>query len=153
MALQKLFATFMVCALSLAAVGKPLEQQQEIKLWPKKAPGSEQVIIEEQIKDSSKDPNDPMRSISGIVSPSITAYLPEHPTGTVVLITPGGGYTNLVFDKEGRDIALWVNKLGITAFVLKSRLPGEGHVDGKNVPLEDAQRAMRLIRSQANEWN
>lgn len=125
---------------------------EELFLWPGAAPGSEGVIITEQTSDDRDNPELPNRNIKGITKPSLTLFVPEKPNGIGVLVMPGGGYTKLVFDKEGTDIAKWLVSIGITAFVLKSRLPGEGHKDGKNVPLQDAQRAMRLIRSQADRW-
>ncbi len=100
----------------------------------------------------SRAPGDPQRAIKGVSRPTLTAYVPARPNGAAAIITPGGGYTSLVIDKEGTDIARWLNTLGVTAFVLKSRLPGEGHADGKNVPLQDGQRAIRLVRSQAAQW-
>ena len=126
---------------------------EELFVWPGTAPGSENVVITEHTNDDRDDPDLPNRSITGITSPSLTLFVPEQPKGTGALVMPGGGYTKLVFDKEGTDIARWLVSLGITAFVLISRLPGVGHKDGKNVPLQDAQRAMRLIRSQADRWS
>jgi acetyl esterase/lipase len=79
-------------------------------------------------------------------------YLPEHPNGSAILICPGGAYSYLSYDKEGVDIARWLNSLGYTACILKYRLPAEGHAFRNDVPLMDAQRAIRLIRSNAIEW-
>lgn len=146
---------FTVCALGLAMPAHALEIpkiNQEIFLWPGAAPGSENVNIREFVKDESKDPKIQSRSIWGITKPSITAFFPEKQNGVAALIVPGGGYTNIVFDKEGTDIAKWFNSFGVTAFVLKSRLPGEGHKNYTEVPLQDSQRAMRIIRSHAADW-
>lgn len=129
-----------------------LKNKHEYPLWPKTPPGSEAVSLQEKSVDSSQNPNDPQRTLSGIATPTIRAFIPEKPNGSAAIITVGGGYTSLVIDKEGTDIALWLNSLGITAFVLKNRLPGEGHRDGKYVPLQDAQRALRLVRANAHNW-
>lgn len=129
-----------------------IKNKHEYPLWPKTPPGSESISLQEKSVDSSQDPNDPQRTLSGIAIPTIRAFIPEQPNGAAAIITVGGGYTSLVIDKEGTDIALWLNSLGITAFVLKNRLPGEGHRDGKYVPLQDAQRALRLIRTNARNW-
>lgn len=129
-----------------------LKNKHEYPLWPKTPPGSEAVSLQEKSVDSSQDPNDPQRTLSGIATPTIRAFIPEKPNGAAAVITVGGGYTSLVIDKEGTDIALWLNSLGVTAFVLKNRLPGEGHRDGKYVPLQDAQRALRLVRANARNW-
>ncbi|RYY01943.1 MAG: alpha/beta hydrolase [Gammaproteobacteria bacterium] len=130
----------------------PIAHGNEYKLWPATPPGTDAINLTEKSKDSSKDANDPQRTLEAIASPTIRAFIPAHPNGTAAVITVGGGYTSLVIDKEGTDIAKWLNTLGVTAFVIKNRLPGEGHADGKNVPLQDAQRALRLVRANAAEW-
>lgn len=121
-------------------------------LWPATPPGSAGVNLVEKSTDESKNPNDPQRTLTGIAIPTIRAFIPAQPNGAAAVITVGGGYTALVIDKEGTDIAKWLNTLGITAFVIKNRLPGEGHADGPNVPLQDGQRAIRVVRAHAAEW-
>ena len=106
----------------------------------------------EKITERSKDPAKPDRIYTQIITPSLTVHRPEHPNGATAIVAPGGGYLRIVLDKEGPDTSAWLNSLGITAFVLKYRLPGEGHRNGKDVPLQDAQRAMRVIRAHAAEW-
>ncbi|TCN25095.1 alpha/beta hydrolase [Mesobacillus foraminis] len=127
---------------------------KEILLWDGAAPGSENVELTQQIIERSKDPKVLDRAIVGISKPSIIPFFPAKgkANGTAVLIMPGGGYERVVFDKEGYDIAQWLNSKGVTAFVLKYRLPAEGHDQGHLAPLQDAQRAMRLIRENASEW-
>src|SRR3954468_12422142 len=71
--------------------------------------------------------------------------------GTSVIILPGGGYGGLAMDHEGTQIADWLNSLGVTAFVLKYRMHGTGHMHP--VPMMDGQRAIRTVRSRAKEWN
>lgn len=107
----------------------------------------------EKVVDRSRNPLVNNRAVSHIVDPAIEIYLPEKPCGTALLICPGGGYAYEAFDKEGVDIALWLNQLGITACVLKYRLPGEVPAKGWNIPLADAQRALRTIRAKAAEWH
>lgn len=126
----------------------------EILLWPGSAPGSEKISIPEQIIERSSDPKVLDRAIIGITKPSIIPFFPSRGTenGAALLIMPGGGYERLVVDKEGYDLAEWLNSKGVTAFILKYRLPGEGHRHGHLVPLQDAQRAMRLIRQNADNW-
>jgi acetyl esterase/lipase len=125
---------------------------EEIFLWPGKAPGSEDLVFDETVEDLSKDPAWKTRRITLVVKPSITVFHPEKPNGIAVLIAPGGGYIRMGFDDEGTDIAKWLNSLGITGCVLKYRFPDDGHRDGMNVPLEDAQRAIRMIRDHAGIW-
>ena len=128
--------------------------QDEIMLWPGAAPGSDSLQLTEKITERSSDPSLHDRAINGITKPSIIPFFPSKgkANGTAVLIFPGGAYDHLTFDKEGYDVAQWLNSIGVTAFVLKYRLPAEGHQQGYNVPLEDAQRAMRIIRQNADKW-
>ena len=83
--------------------------------------------------------------------PSLTVYQPEKTpaNGTAVVICPGGGYGALAVDHEGKQVAKWLNSLGVTAFVLKYRLGPRYH---HPVPLLDAQRAVRTVRARAGEW-
>jgi len=117
---------------------------EDIALWPGAAPGSEKVDIREVVEEPTFNPS---RAVSGITKPEIQAFVAAKPKGVAVLVIPGGGYTKIVWDKEGVEIARWLNGLGIDAYVLKYRLPNEGHKNGRFVPLQDAQRAMRLIRA------
>lgn len=79
-------------------------------------------------------------------------FRPLRPNGAALLVTPGGGYSAIVIDREGYEIASWLSERGWTVFVLYYRLPGEGWASRENVPLADAQRAMRLIRSRATHF-
>jgi len=78
--------------------------------------------------------------------PALTTYLPATPTGTAVVVCPGGGYRHLAMDHEGKQIAEWLNSLGIAAFVLKYRLADRYR---HPAPLQDAQRAIRMVRERA----
>jgi len=80
--------------------------------------------------------------------PSLTTYLASKPNGTAVVVCPGGGYRNLAMDHEGKQIAEWLNKLGISAFVLKYRLGPRYHHPAM---LNDAQRSIRMVRSRAKQ--
>ncbi len=105
------------------------------------------------------------RSISNVRQPTVTVYLPakEKANGTGIVICPGGGYQHLAIDKEGHDVARWLNTIGIAGIVLKYRLPGgmggtsqaDLHqvADKIHVALEDAESAMRLTRENASKWN
>ncbi|MCX7049527.1 MAG: alpha/beta hydrolase [Candidatus Sumerlaeota bacterium] len=129
-------------------------EPQEIALWPADDPvvlatsGTEK--IQERGKNGKVD-----RGISGVTKPTITVYLPaeEKNAGAAVVICPGGGYGGLAIDKEGHDMARWLNKLGVVGIVLKYRMPKPDVTkDQKPWPLLDAQRAIRLARSRAKEW-
>ncbi|MDQ7989294.1 MAG: alpha/beta hydrolase [Candidatus Dactylopiibacterium sp.] len=134
-------------------MSKLLQHLQQIELWPGVAPGSEGVSLEQTVEERSPDTaafHD--RAVTGIERPTLTAYLPEKPNGTSIVLAPGGGYVRVVLDKEGIEIARWLNGFGITVFLLLYRLPGEGHAQRNFVPLQDAQRALRLVRANAAAW-
>ena len=93
-------------------------------------------------------------SVSKVTNPTLTVYHPEKPNGTSVIIFPGGGYVNLSMNKEGYEVAAWLNTLGITAVVLKYRLPSDSIMEDKTIgPLQDAQEALRFVRRHAEKWN
>ena len=123
-------------------------QPQVVPLWKNGAPGFESRKDEpEQAKDWW---------VRNVHNPSITVFLPDKAkaTGAAVVIAPGGGFKNLVFNAEGKQAAAYLNSIGVAAFALKYRLPNEA-----NSPYtleharQDAHRAMRLVRSRATEWS
>jgi acetyl esterase/lipase len=85
--------------------------------------------------------------VTGVVSPLLKIYPVKNGTGAGIIVCPGGGYKFLAFDLEGEEIAAWLNSLGIAAFVLQYRVP-----DNQNGALQDAQRAVRLVRANAAKW-
>lgn len=132
----------------LVIVSLPGFSQEEISLWENGAPGFESRKNEPQ---KAKD-----WWVKNVHNPSITAFIPDKAisTGAAVVICPGGGHRELVFDEEGTKTAQFFNELGIAAFVLKYRLSKEeGSPYLVDVhPEQDMKRAMRLVRSRAKEW-
>lgn len=94
----------------------------------------------------------PQRWERGIRYPYVGVFRPARPTGRAVLVIPGGGYAFVSLVNEGVDVAHVLNALGLTVFVLAYRLPGERWLNRSDVPLQDAQRAMRLIRARASNF-
>ncbi|MBL7813935.1 MAG: alpha/beta hydrolase [Saprospiraceae bacterium] len=91
--------------------------------------------------------------ISDVSKPTLTRFNSAKPNGMSVIICPGGGYGRLAFDHEGVEVAKAFNAQGITAFVLKYRLPNEKTQDNRTLaPLQDAQQAIRLVRKNAEKW-
>jgi len=130
-----------------------LTHLQEIPLWPDVPPGSENISLTEVVEERSPDVTAFRdRAVTAIGTPRLLAWVPEKPNGTSVVLAPGGGYVRVVLDKEGYEIAEWLNGLGVTVFILLYRLPGEGHANQSLVPLQDAQRALRLVRANADRW-
>lgn len=139
-----------LCAAQLLAAELP----PEIPLWPKGAPGSEGKPEKElQVKNATGD----VTSVSRIHNPSLTPYLPakDKANGAAVLVIPGGGHRVLAIAHEGYNVGEWLRDHGIAAFVLKHRLARETNstYQIEVESLADTQRAMRLIRSRAGEWN
>jgi len=91
-----------------------------------------------------------------VTDPTLTVFLPDKQiaNGTAVIICPGGGYSYLVMNNEGTDVAKALNKYGIAAFVLKYRLPNDLIMKDRNIgPLQDAEQAIKIVREHAREWN
>ena len=123
-----------------------------VPLWPNGAPDRLTAPLTEKFADQSHDPAHPDRFVTGISQPRLVVCRPAKPNGAAVLLMPGGGYGFLSYDNEGVSQARWLNALGVTAFILLYRLPSEGWSDRADVPLKDAQRAMRLIRANAAHY-
>jgi endo-1,4-beta-xylanase len=150
------FAIAILAAIIPAAAA---DRGEEVKLWTNGAPGSEGVTAAEISKPAtatSKFPGLPS-NFTLVHYPSIYVFLPprEKATGAAMIVAPGGGNTQLVIDKEGWEMAGWLNSIGIAAFVLKYRLakaPGVTYTLPGEV-YADAARAVRLVRSRAEEWH
>jgi acetyl esterase/lipase len=138
--------------LSPPARADALKSRQVIDLWPGVPPGTEASTATPTIVERSKSLFNPDRALTGIVKPSLTAFVPDKPNGVSIIVAPGGAYARIVLDKEGREIVNWLQPLGVTVFVMTYRLPAEGHLNGRDVPLEDGQRAMRVVRDHAKAW-
>ena len=123
-----------------------------LPLWENEIPGQKKVTVNEFV--STQDPG--LIWVENITTPAIEVFLPSkgNSTGKAVIICPGGGYEGLAYDWEGSDIAKLFNSKGIAGIVLKYRLPNHTiQDDPPSVLLQDAQRAIRLVRSYAVSWN
>jgi acetyl esterase/lipase len=129
-----------------------------VDLWPGKTPGDVGIEGEETTRIyESPLLKGPTKLITNVTKPTLTLYSPpqENNTGTAMLICPGGGYHNLFWELEGEEVAAWLNSQGMTGIILKYRCPRRpGDIKGEPPlgPLLDAQRAVSLVRSRANEW-
>jgi endo-1,4-beta-xylanase len=144
--------------LFMAGPALAAERGEEIPLWSQGAPGSE-AITEAEVSKASSNPKYSRWPGNFTVThkPSIYVFLPpkEKNTGTAMVVAPGGGHRQLVMEKEGWEIADWLNDHGIAAIVLKYRLaraPNSKYTLQNEVHA-DAVRAMRLTRSRASEWS
>jgi endo-1,4-beta-xylanase len=145
---SKIVCTFILFSSVLFGI----DRGQEIPLWQGGAPGAENAPDVSQPSDNSKLP----KRFTVVNHPSIYVFLPpkENATGAAMVVAPGGGHSQLVIDKEGWQVADWLNKNGIAAFVLKYRLARAvgSHYTVQGDALADASRAMRMVRSRATEW-
>lgn len=125
---------------------------ETIDLWPNGAPGMPADPPTEQVTERSPDHSINDRAVTGITKPRLVVFRPRIPNGAAIMLMPGGGYQRVVIDREGYELARYFSDRGFTCFVLFYRLPGEGWKDAPNTPLQDAQRAMRLIRSKVRDF-
>ncbi|HVZ29021.1 MAG TPA: alpha/beta hydrolase [Asticcacaulis sp.] len=120
-------------------------------IWPGAAPGGEKVTAQAAtvLRGNGKDPND--TAFTHIHDPWMTMAKPAKPNGGAVLIAPGGAYIRVAVSKSKDDMDTWLTDLGYHVFKLGYRLPGDGWAAGPDVALQDVQRAVRVIRSRAQE--
>ncbi|MCX6326722.1 MAG: alpha/beta hydrolase [Bacteroidia bacterium] len=123
------------------------QKKDIIYLWPGKVPGETKEKQAPAIDTARKDN---VQRYNEVTNPAIEVWLPDPKinNGAGVIICPGGGYRKLAYDKEGTEIAAWLNKLGFAAFVLQYRIP-----DKKEGALQDVQRALRIVKNNSQKWN
>lgn len=141
--MKQLFTVLlMMCSLSTFS-----QKKEIIYLWPGEVPGE---VKEKQSPTIDTIRKDNVLRYNEVTNPAIEVCLPDHlvKNGSAIIVCPGGGYKILAYDKEGTEIAAWLNKLGFTAFVLQYRIP-----DKKDGAIQDIQRAIRLIRSISQKRN
>ena len=137
--------------LALAMIFPSIQAQQvTLPLWEGTPPLQKAMDLKEEVVSEG------IVRIGNVQIPTIEVYLPakQIATGQAVVIFPGGGYSILAYDWEGTDFAKWLNSQGIAGIVVKYRLPKSVSLtDPKEVPLMDAQRAIRMVRQNASSWN
>ncbi len=131
----------LLAVVTSTASASPVSNGAVLPLWPEGVPGARPDPGPEQNLDGR---------ISNVSEPTLTFVAPavDRPNGAAVIICPGGGYSMLSFEREGRQYANWLSTLGVTSFILKNRLKESGHP----APLQDVLRAVRIVRSRAAEF-
>ena len=126
-------------------------------LWPGEAPGEIVTLPPESYRanDNRGTAGRPVSRLQNVSVPTLTIYKPDPKidTGSSIMIAPGGGFTILAYDKEGTEVADWANSIGMTAIVLKYRVPGSARYPDKPwfAAAQDGQRAMSLVKSRSDE--
>lgn len=124
-----------------------------LDVWPGAAPDESGKIGPEKSEQKPHGPK-PITLVTNVTKPTLSVYRPARgkDTGAAVVICPGGGYSVLAWDLEGTEVAEWLNSIGVTGIVLKYRVPKRADDPKSRLPLQDAQRAMRIVRSKASAW-
>ena len=125
----------------------------EMKLWPGIAPGEKAGTFGAEKAEPGKEAM-PIIRVHNVTEPSLALFqpAPEKANGTCVIVFPGGGYGILAYNHEGTEVAHWLNSIGVTAVVVKYRVPRRPDLPKHLAPLQDAQRAIRLVRQHAADW-
>jgi acetyl esterase/lipase len=154
----RLFPVVLACAafLSLSA-GGGVKPSETLALWPAGVPGETNRLAPES--DLSKPTDNliagkPIIRLGNVSIPTITVFRPSSRknTGAAVLVFPGGGYSILALDLEGTEVCEWLNSIGVTAVLLKYRVPKRDTNMAYAAPLQDAQRAIGIVRHRAKDW-
>ncbi|MFA6086572.1 alpha/beta hydrolase [Mucilaginibacter sp.] len=143
--------SFIISVLAIMLISNAQLKAQSIIPLYQVIPNSKKNVVKEVNDTTSK-----RGKVSNVVDPTLTVYLPQNPkpNSMAVIICPGGGYSYLVVNGEGADVARAFNARGIVAFVLKYRLPSDLIMQNREIgPLQDAQRALQIARTRAAEWH
>lgn len=148
------------CAISAGAqqpAWQPAPGHLTLPIWPHGAPGAQSNAPAEVDTTTAQDKliaGKPLIRLGNVSNPTITLYKPSHATGAgpAVVVFPGGGYKILAIDLEGTEVCDWLNSAGVTCVLLKYRVPDSGPYPKSAAALQDAQRAMGLVREHAAEW-
>jgi acetyl esterase/lipase len=161
--MRKFFALLPVAlGIATAAIGQqpgwqPPAGHITLSVWPKAAPGAAENPAPEADTTTAKD-----RPVAGkaivrlgnVSKPTITLFTPkENNTGAAVVVFPGGAYRILAIDLEGTEVCEWLNTIGVTCVLLKYRVPDSGPLPKSSAALQDAQRALGVVRAHAAEWH
>ena len=137
---------FVILAMGCSSSSYGLEELTGVSIWPKLAPGEDSAFVGTK-QPFRKNENPPVTRVTNVRLPLMEMFFADKPNGIGVLILPGGGFGKVVLDKEGSEAATILNKMGISAFVLRYRTKKDSDEAGWRRPLQDAQRAMAFLRS------
>lgn len=152
-------ATVLFLSASLAAqkpAWQPAPGHLTLNLWPQGAPGAPANSAAEADMTTAKDnviAGKPVLRLGNVSTPTLTVYSPTAKnTGAAVVVFPGGAYRILAIDLEGTEVCDWLNSVGVTCVLVKYRVPDSGPYPKSSAALQDAQRAVGMVRAQATDW-
>lgn len=134
-------------------VSSVMAQKNSVLLFPKGAPGEVAKLTEKSSSEGDKIGGEPVLRMTDVSEPTITIYRApdEVASGAAMVVCPGGGYNILAYDLEGTEICEWLNNIGVTAVLLKYRVPRREGREKHAAPLQDVQRAIGYVRAHAEE--
>lgn len=141
--------------IGVCLINTSMAQENPILLFPKGAPGETIKLIEKADTDGGKTGGESVLRITNVSEPTITIYhAPDDvASGAAMIVCPGGGYNILAYDLEGDEVCEWLNNLGITAVLLKYRVPRREGLEKHEAPLQDVQRTIGYVRANAENLN
>jgi acetyl esterase/lipase len=152
-----------VAAITLSAPAEPSgwpppSNLTTLQLWPNTAPGAPLKTTGPEVDTTTTKDNliagKPLIRLGNVTVPTLTVYPPKSAnTGAAIVVFPGGGYNILAIDLEGTEVCDWLNSAGVTCVLVKYRVPGTGPYPKSDAALQDAQRAMGIVRQHAVEWH
>ena len=142
------FTLFLLLCWSRCFASEPLM----LRLWPDGLPTGMVAKSEATEKMIKSHGGVTASRVSDVTDPTITVYFAEKSNGASVVVAPGGGYMFLSYAHEGTQVCEWLNSIGVTAVLLKYRTPTRDETDPSTLPVQDAQRALGLVRHHAQEW-
>lgn len=148
---KRLFLFLCMVFLHLSA----MTQELTIKLFPEGVPGETAQLEEKESREGNRVAKETVLRVTDVSDPTISIYeAPEElASGSAIVVCPGGGYNILAYDLEGDEVCLWLNELGITAILLKYRVPQREGKEKHEAPLQDLQRAISYVRANAGTLN
>ncbi len=153
---HRLFLSALLVVLSTSSFAET-DAHAVIPLWPKGAPGAAPNPAPEQDTTTAKDnliAGKPVIRLGNVSAPTLTLYAPAGKnSGAAVVVFPGGGYHILAMDLEGTEVCDWLSSSGISCVLVKYRVPDSGPYPKSSAALQDAQRALGIVRSHATEWH
>jgi acetyl esterase/lipase len=146
-----------VCLYAQKPAWQPAPGHVTLNLWPHGAPGAAASSAPEVDTTTTKDnlvAGGPVIRLGNVSVPTLTVYAPkEKNNGAAVVVFPGSAYHILAIDLEGTEVCSWLNSIGVTCILVKYRVPDSGPYPKSSAALQDAQRALGIVRSHAREWH